>query len=113
MGITTNLHKVRDCKSGSGAQRSLEVRLVYSEMPVLACTRFMTAILGSVRGGDVTSAATSRCIAIAAASAAACTSLSLDAAEQGADKRISLQGSSRLDICVMCSPSALHTYAMR
>ena len=40
----------------------------------------MTAILGSVRGGGVTSAATSRCIAVAAASAAACTSFSLDAA---------------------------------
>ena len=69
----------------------------------------MTAILGSVRGGGVTSAATSRCIATAAASAAACTSLSLDAAEQGADGRVNLQGSSRLGIGVMCSPSALNT----
>lgn len=44
----------------------------------------MTAILGSVRGGAVTSAATSRCIATAAASAAACTPFSRVAAGRGA-----------------------------
>jgi hypothetical protein len=46
----------------------------------ITCTRFMTAILGSVWGGGFTSAATSRCMAPAAASAAACTSFSRDAA---------------------------------